>query len=81
MAVLAPTVVNGETKARIALNDIAQTPKSAMHIPIAALEYRRLVSTSLGTTVIEASQRVHRYRRTKTSLSSGAAPGAGGPNT
>lgn len=60
VAAVAPTIVNGETKARITLNDIAQTPNSAMHIPIAALEYRRLVNTSLGTTVIEASQPVQR---------------------
>ncbi len=80
-AAVAPTVVNGETKALIALNDIAQTPKSAMHMPIAALEYRRLVSTSRGTTVIEASHPVHRYRRTQTSRTSAGPPGFGGPST
>ena len=80
-AAVAPTVVNGETKARIAHNDIAQTPNNAMHIPIAALEYRRLVSTSRGTTVIEASHPVHRYRRTQTSRTSARAPGVGGPST
>ena len=81
VAAVAPTVVNGETRARIALNDIAQTPNSAMHIPITALEYRRLVSTSPGTTVIEASQAVQRYRRTHTSRSTDWAPGVVGPRT
>lgn len=38
---VAPTVVKGETNALTSLNDIAQTLNSAMHIPIAALEYRR----------------------------------------
>ncbi len=78
---VAPTAVKGETKARIELNDIAQTPYSAMHMPIAALEYRRLVTTSPGTTVIEASQAVQRYRRTHTSRSTDWAPGVGGPST
>jgi hypothetical protein len=70
VAAVAPTVLKGETSALIALNDIEQTPNSAMHIPIAELEYKRLVNTPLGTTVIEALHPVHKYRRTQTSCSS-----------
>ncbi len=81
MAAVAPTTAKGESRVRIALNDIAQTPKKAMHIAIVPLEYSRLVSTSLGTTVINASQLVQMYRRTRTSLSSGGESGVGGPST
>jgi hypothetical protein len=81
VAAVAPTTAKGESRVRIALNDIAQTPKKAMHIAIVPLEYSRLVSTSLGTTVINASQLVQMYRRTRTSLSSGGESGVGGPST
>ena len=81
VAAVAPTSVKGETNARISLNDIAQTPNNAMHIPIAELEYRRLVNTSRGATVIEASQSVQTYRRTHTSRACGRASGVAGPST
>ncbi len=81
MAALAPTTVKGESNARIEFNDIAQTPKRAMHMAIVAAEYSRFVRTSLGTTVIEVLHLVQRYRRTQNNRSSGPAPGVGGPST
>ena len=55
--------------------------QSARAHAIALSEYRRLRATPRGTTTKTALQARQRYRRTWSSVASGAAPGVGGPSS
>ncbi len=74
-----PKMRSGLTSARMALGVIS-SPNNASAQAIADAVYKRLVSVSLGPTVVSARHAMQRYRRTSSVKISGGVRGATGPH-